>query len=66
MPPDHAALIREVPTFDGLRLAVQYRLSIGDGEPLAMVTGVSLPALRRFAETGVIDARDRIVLEAFQ
>jgi hypothetical protein len=56
----------DVPMFDGLRLAVQYRLNLGDGEALAAVTGVSLDTLERFAETGEIGAHDRAVLEIMQ
>jgi hypothetical protein len=56
----------DVPTFDALRLAVQFRLNRDEGEILAMVTGISLATLEWFAEHGEIDARDRSVLEVYQ
>lgn len=56
----------EVPTFDGLRLAVQFRLNRGDGAALAAVSGVALSELEWFAETGEIGAGDRAVLEVLQ
>ena len=56
----------QVPTFDGLRLVVQYRMNRGEGGLLALMTGVSLAALKRFDETGEISDRDRMVLEMMQ
>jgi len=55
-----------VPTFDGLRLAVQWRLNRSEGAVLAAVSGVSLRALEKFARTGEIDPKDRAVLEVLQ
>lgn len=54
------------PTFDGLRLAVQFRLNQGKGPVLAAVSSVPLKTLKRFAETGEIDAQSRIILEGLQ
>lgn len=56
----------DTPMFDGLRLAVQWRLNQGRGEVLAAVSGVSLKVLKQFAKTGEINARDRAILEALQ
>lgn len=56
----------DVPTFDGLRLAVQYRLNRGEGDVLAAVSGVALTTLEWFAEHGELNASDRAVLEVLQ
>lgn len=52
--------------FDGLQLAVQWRLNQGLGDVLAVVSGVPLAVLERFAETGEIDAKNRAILEVLQ
>lgn len=54
------------PTFDALRLAVQFRANRGELSILAMVTGVPESTLERFCETGEIDERSRIILEVYQ
>ena len=54
------------PVFDALRLAVQFRSNRDELAVLSVVSGIPVPTLERFAETGEISERDRVVLEALQ